>query len=161
MTRPALAIAIAASLLTMAVGGAPLQSIDLAAEERAIRARGAEMLALENAREMSKAVKFYADSAVLQGPGGPMIEGLATIRAIYERTPPPGMPVREGKVLSKVVKVAASGDLAWEYGTAQTTIKLPAGDVVELGKHLIIWKKVNGEWYITGMSWSNDKPPGR
>lgn len=161
MTHLARRLAVTVSVLSAACGSNSSPPADIAAEAEAIRARGAEMLAAENARDMAKAITYYADDAVLQGPGMPPVEGIAAIRSIYEARENSGGPETEGKVLTQTVTVAASGDLAWEHGTSLTTIRLPTGDVLDYGKHIMVWRKVQGEWYLAGMSWSSDKPQTR
>ena len=129
-----------------------------AVEEQAIRARLSDMMAIENARDMAQALTFYAPDAVVQSPNMPEVKGVAAIRAMYSQQAKPGTPKMVGAIIENTVAVAGSGDLAWDHGTARTIITLPTGEVVALSKHLIVWKKIDGVWYIAGMSWSSDSP---
>jgi hypothetical protein len=34
----------------------------------------------------------------------------------------------------------------------------PDGDLLDVGKYLAVWKKIDGEWYIVALSYSSDAP---
>ena len=44
--------------------------------------------------------------------------------------------------------MSASGDLAYVYGVNRTVLAGPEGDLLDMGKYLAVWKKIDGEWYI-------------
>lgn len=116
------------------------------------------MMAAENARDFATSLTFYAPDAVIQAPNMPTLNGHAAIREMYAQFTQPGAPPVQGAFTTRVLSLATSGDLAWEWGTASSTVTTPAGPVVGLSKQLIVWKKIDGEWLIAAMSWSSDEP---
>ena len=54
------------------------------------------------------------------------------------------------------VEMARSGDLAYETGVNRIVIRTPNGDMLDMGKYLIVWKKVNGQWYVAALSFTSD-----
>lgn len=161
MIRSALAVPLALLLSACAVAGRPSGTKPSVAEQE-IRARGAAMMALENARDLEAALAFYTTDAVVQAPGAPTVVGLDSIRAMYVRNMDPRRPQATGSFTDRTIWVAASGELAWEHGNASTTIAVPNGGVSFSSKQLIVWRKVDGEWRVAAMSFSaNTPPPGR
>ena len=52
--------------------------------------------------------------------------------------------------------VAQSGDLAYETGVNRMMFTTPQGDVLDVGKYLAVWKKVDGVWYVAALSFTSD-----
>jgi hypothetical protein len=52
----------------------------------------------------------------------------------------------------------ARHNLAYETGVNRYTFATPKGDVLDVGKYLLVWKKVAGKWYIAAISASSDAP---
>lgn len=46
----------------------------------------------------------------------------------------------------EVIEVVASGELAYERGTYEFAIGTEAGRIEDIGRYLVIWKKIEGEW---------------
>ena len=34
----------------------------------------------------------------------------------------------------------------------------PEGDLLDMGKYLLVWKKVNDNWYIAALAFTSDAP---
>jgi uncharacterized protein (TIGR02246 family) len=117
-----------------------------AAAEAAIRAASAAWSQASAAKDVEKAVSFYADDAVQMSPKGPAVRGKENIRKGWA-----GMLAMPGPGLSfqtTSVEVARSGDLAYETGSydfATTDKNGKTND--EKGKYVVIWKKqADGSW---------------
>ena len=54
--------------------------------------------------------------------------------------------------------VAASGDMAYEYGINRFIFETPDGPFEDYGKYLAVWTKIDGEWFIAALSFSGDRP---
>ncbi len=54
------------------------------------------------------------------------------------------------------IEVAASGDLGYEVGINRLVLAGPQGDLLDVGKYLTIWKKIDGEWYVSAISFTSD-----
>ena len=59
---------------------------------------------------------------------------------------------------SSNITVAQSGDIAYDYGTNRFVFATSKGDMVDMGKYLLIWKKINGDWYVSAISFTSDAP---
>jgi ketosteroid isomerase-like protein len=54
------------------------------------------------------------------------------------------------------ITMSQSGDLAFETGVNHLTFGSPKGDLLDLGKYLMVWKKTNGVWYVQALSFTSD-----
>lgn len=150
--RALLAIATVGSLSACA---AP--KIDLAAEEAAVRGRSEGIAAAEAAKDREKALTFWSPDAVVQPAGAPQIQGRDAIDKLYRQFfDSIGMKTFSGKSSSFVV--AQSGDMAYETGVNRMTFGTPKGDVLDVGKYLIVWKKSDSTWYVAALSFTSDAP---
>ena len=34
----------------------------------------------------------------------------------------------------------------------------PEGDLLDMGKYLVVWKKTDGEWFVQALSFTSDTP---
>ena len=146
------------AILTLAAASACAPQVDLAAEEEAIRARGEALTALEAQKNADQAITFWADDAFAQPPGAPAAIGKQAIRELYGQffgdTTFKGI----ASTTTRIV-VAASGDFGYEHGVNRLTFATPAGEMVDVGKYALIWRKMNGEWMVAGLAFSSDAPP--
>ena len=102
---------------------------------------------------------FYTDDAVALPAGAPRAEGRAAIEAVFagwfEQAPPP----ESFTLTTDDLVLAESGEVAYEIGTYQVRGTSPAGKTYdEIGKYLVVWEDVNGEWKVAADSWSGDAP---
>lgn len=144
-----------ALLLTVAACAAPAPVVDLAAEEAAVRSRGEALVAAEMARDIPTAVSYFTEDAVIHGAMMPPAAGRAALpdlyAGMYEMLGPDG----SFSSTSTGITVAASGDLAVEHGVNHFTV----GGAMSMGKYLAVWRKVDGEWYVSHLAFSDDQPP--
>jgi uncharacterized protein (TIGR02246 family) len=145
------------ALLPALAGCAAGPQPDLAVEIDAIRARSAAIVAAEVAQDASLSTSFYAPDAISQPAGSPQLQGRDAIHELYGHFFGGGM-LKDFEGITTHVEVAASGDLAWEYGINRMVLNGPDGDLLDVGKYLAVWKKMEGEWYIAALSFSSDAP---
>jgi ketosteroid isomerase-like protein len=133
--------------------GAP--KVDMAAEVNAVRARSEAVSAAEAAKDREKALTFWTADAIVQPAGAPQIQGREAIdklyRQIFDST---GLKTFSGK--TSTIVVSEGGDLAYETGVNQLTFGTPKGDVLDVGKYLIVWKKTDGVWSVAAISFTSD-----
>ncbi|HET9951332.1 MAG TPA: DUF4440 domain-containing protein [Candidatus Eisenbacteria bacterium] len=153
-TISALALALA-----LGFGCARAPRADPQADAEAIRALSREWLAADQARDVERAVSFYAEDAVELASNTPIAVGKDAIRTWYESwLPRPELSISFATV---AVEVAPSGELAWERGTYEFTTDTPKGKIVDTGKYLTVWKKVGGVWKVAADMANSDLPiPG-
>jgi len=129
---------------------------DVRAGQEALRARSQAVAAAEAARDVEAAVAFYAEDAVVHLEGAPQIEGQEAIGEMYRQW---FSGLKEFSGTTSHLALSHSGDLAYEYGINHMVTAGPEGDLPGVGKYLVVWKKVDGEWRIAALSVTTDPPP--
>ncbi len=145
---PALILVVAATTLTAACQ----PTVDLAAEEQAIRDLDAQWVAAVQAGDAAQCASFYAADGYYLEPGlEPAIGPEAIEQAWADGLGVPDSELTFGPV--KIV-VAQAGDMAWEYGTYQYA----APGIEDHGKYVVVWQKVDGEWKVVADIFNTDVP---
>jgi uncharacterized protein (TIGR02246 family) len=118
------------------------------ADEAAIRAASADWSRAAEARDLDKAVAYYADDAVEFVDKGALLKGKDSIRTSWQQLLAPSAPSLTFS--TSFVEVARSGDLAYEYGTYDFVTPGKKGKTNdEKGKYVVVWKKQsNGAWKV-------------
>jgi uncharacterized protein (TIGR02246 family) len=119
-----------------------------AADEAAIRAASAAWSQSATAKDLDKAVSFYADDALILPEKAPAVRGNENIRKNWApllALPGPGLSWQ-----TSALEVARSGELAYETGTYNFVTTDKAGKSTDYkGKYLVIWKKQSdGSWKV-------------
>lgn len=122
-------------------------AVDLAADEQAIRNRSAEWMNWANAKDAASIVALFSPEAVTIYDGS-VVRGTDALKADLEK----GYADRPDSVVSwttSSVKVAASGDLAYETGEIYLDPDGAAGkQPATTGAFVAVWEKVDGEWRV-------------
>ena len=135
--------------------------IDVTAETEAVRAQSEGIVGAEAALDVEGSLAFYAEDAIVQPAGAPQIRGREAIAGMYRRFFE-GSQLKEFSAKGSHITVSQSGDLAYEYGVNRTVLAGPEGDLVDVGKYLLVWKKIDGEWLIVVLTFSsNASAPAR
>ena len=118
----------------------------------ALNKLAAEWAAAFNAKDAAKIASFYADDAVVMPPNLPMVKGRANIEAHFKGE------IQQGATnfQLKPVESAISGSQAFEAGTS--TMTLPGGQI-DVGKYLVVLKRVGNDWKIAYDIYNSDAPP--
>ena len=143
-----------ASVALVMIGCAAPQ-IDVAAETEAVRARSEGVVAAESAFDVEGSLAYWAEDAIVHGAGAPQIQGIDAIRELYQQYFGSGL-VKEFTGTTSHLEVSAGGDLGYEYGVNRFVLTGPEGDLLDVGKYLAIWKKIDGEWFISALAFSSD-----
>ena len=130
---------------------------ELARERTALQARTEGVVAAEIAFDVPEALKYWAEDAIMQPAGSPLIKGKEAIRELYEQYFQSGL-LREFSGVSSHLEMAGSGDLAYEYGVNRMVLAGDDHDLLDVGKYLAVWKKINGEWLVVALSFNSDAP---
>lgn len=129
---------------------------DPTAAERALHARSDAFQAAESAMDAPRATSFWAADAVVQPAGAPAVVGRDAVGALYRQWFGSGTTVKELRGTPSRVEMARSGDLAYETGVNRIVFRTPNGDVLDMGKYLLVWKRIGGEWYAAALSFTSD-----
>ncbi|HEU0226036.1 MAG TPA: nuclear transport factor 2 family protein [Steroidobacteraceae bacterium] len=139
-----LAAALAAALVAAGCA-AKAPAVDTAAEAEAVRERSAEWLRLAQAKDAAAiAGGIYTSDAVTMFDGQ-IRKGAAEIQAGMEAETA-AMPNSTISWTTSDVRVASSGDMAWETGSWTFD---PDGDGAQPainGEFITVWTKVDGTW---------------
>jgi uncharacterized protein (TIGR02246 family) len=116
------------------------------ADEAAIRAASADWSKAAAAKDLDKAVSYYAEDAVFLVDKGALVKGKNSIRMAWKDLLAPEAPTLTFE--TSFVEVARSGDIGYEYGTYELTTPNKKGQPkVEKGKYATVWKKqADGSW---------------
>lgn len=145
------------SLVTLLLGCASAPQVDIAAETAAVHARSEAVVAAEAAQDAEASTAFWAPDAIVQPAGSPQLQGRDAVLALYREFFESGT-LKDFSGTTSHMEVAASGDLAFEYGVNRMVLAGPEGDLLDIGKYLAVWKKIDGEWYIAALSFTSDAP---
>jgi len=160
LTRTLMLTAVAGSLLAMgcAKKEAEAPAIDLAAEEQAIRARSAEWMGYAQAKDVASMVNgIYAADAITLFDGT-IRRGAAEIQAGAEKELAEA-PDLQVSWTTTAVKVAASGDLAWETGDVTVDADGAGEGAPVTGSFVTVWTRIDGQWRAVADAGTMVKPP--
>lgn len=131
---------------------------DVAADEQALREIADRWEAAIAARDSVAIAGHYAADGVLIVPYEKPQRGTAAILSTWGRLL--ADPNASLTVESEDLKVAESGDLAYERGTYQLVFDTPQGPVNDRGSFVIVWEKRDGEWKAAVDIVSSEMFPG-
>jgi ketosteroid isomerase-like protein len=139
-----------------ASSGTNLSPAALRDAERQLHARSDAFQAAESAQDAARSTSFWAPDAVIQLSGAPVLVGHDAVAALYKQFFSGGM--KEVRGTPTHVEMAKSGDLAYETGVNRIVLRTPNGDALDMGKYLLVWKRIDGEWYASTISVTSDAP---
>ncbi|MGH6962825.1 MAG: nuclear transport factor 2 family protein [Dongiaceae bacterium] len=132
-------------LAACAKPGPEAPAVDLAAEAQAIRDRSAEWLKLAQARDIAGIVNTILTADAVTLSDGNIRKGSAEIQSGVEAEMA-AMPAATISWNSDDVKVAASGDLAYERGSFSFDPDGAGEKAADNGEFVTVWSKVDGTW---------------
>jgi ketosteroid isomerase-like protein len=128
-------------------------------DAEAIRNIEDQWVAANKAKDINKAVSFFASDAVVMEPNKPIIVGIEVIKKSWE------LWFSDTTFLHNTItgttdniEVSASGDLGYARGTNHYSIKTPNGTVEYVDNFIDIFKKIDGEWKCIESIWNTRKP---
>ncbi|HEY2728184.1 MAG TPA: nuclear transport factor 2 family protein [Parafilimonas sp.] len=138
-------------------------SNDVSKEVIAVHARSKAVTAAEEAQNIPEIMKYWAKDAIVQPAGMPQIQGTEAIIKLYHQifddTAMKLNSFTSSSINSPNITVAQSGDIAYDYGTNKFVWNTANGDMTDMGKYLIVWKKINSDWFVSAISFTSDAPP--
>jgi len=133
------------------------KKVDIEAEKVAILKVMEMTVDAEKRQDADAAVKFFTDDVIVQSPDMPQIQGTQALHDLYTEFMFK-MPYTTFDSKSTETIVASSGDMAYNIGWNLFVFEGPDGNIEVKGKYLAVMKKINGEWKIATLAFSNDQP---
>lgn len=123
------------------------------ADEEAVRNGAAEWIEAYSKGDIDSILALYADDGVLMPPGAHAAATREAMRDFLttDIATSAGTTLELGDGTTGI-----SGDIAWHSGTF--TMKNSAGETVDTGKYLDVWRRVDGKWLILRNMWNTDTP---
>ena len=122
-------------------------SINLAKEEQAIRDISMKWLVFANAHDVSNTVTLFAEDGVVYRQNQEPTVGRNAIQDLFTRENEQN-PKSVFSWNTDRVEIAASGDLAVEYGTWSESGAGMDGTEAFNGKFITVYRKIDGVWKI-------------
>lgn len=123
-------------------------TVDLAAEEAAVRAVSARWLELESDKDAAGIAALFATDGTISWEDQDPVVGQTAIEAMLNRNHEEN-PREVDSWETERVDVAASGDLAIEYGSWSTRNGGLDGNEDDEGRYVTVYRKVEGEWKVS------------
>ncbi len=144
------------ALSAVVTGCSQTKVVDVEAENAAIRELGRQWRDAVTANDFDAILGFYAETAMEMPANTPIADGHQAIRAWYESW----LTAEVTNIwTTEVIEVTASGDLAYERGTYNFSMNTPDGPIEDVGKYVLIWKKIDGKWKAVADISNSDLPP--
>lgn len=112
---------------------------------------GSFMIAFERADSTAVAA-VYTENAQILPPNFPVMTGKPAIQAFWQGA----MDMGVAKAELKTVEFEEQGDTAWEVG--EGTLKTKDGQVIDIAKYIVIWKREQGVWKWHRDIWNSSQP---
>ena len=107
-------------------------------------------------RDLETILSIYAVDATYMPPGRPLATGRAQLREIW------GEYLRREDFVAEytpTLHVSDAGDMAYDIGRYRISMVKDGAPVSFVGKYVVVWKQVNGEWRAM-LDMDNDNGPG-
>ena len=115
-------------------------------------ANEAFMKAIEST-DIETLVSLYTEEARVMPPNSPVIEGKEGITKMWTAN----FEMGQMNLQLKTISAEAFGATAIEEGKYK--ILLPDDQVVDTGKYIVIWKKIDGKWLLHKDIFNTSQPP--
>ncbi|WP_288254507.1 nuclear transport factor 2 family protein [uncultured Hydrogenophaga sp.] len=121
----------------------------------AITQRYQEWMKAIRERDLETILSVYADDATYMPPGRPLATGSAKLREVWG-----GYLQRKDFVAeyTPTLHVSDAGDMAYDIGHYRISMTKDEGPVSFVGKYVVVWQKVNGQWRAK-LDMDNDNGP--
>lgn len=130
---------------------------DLKSEEQAVRALSKNWLELTRKHDAAGCAALFADDGVSYGMNQDPFVGPAAIKKHFADQDMKS-PKADVNWSTERVEVAASGNMAVEYGKYDVKNMGPAGTDSDQGKYVTVYRKVNGTWKVAADIGTSTKP---
>lgn len=128
-----------------------------AAHEQAIRETNEQWLALIRDHDAAAVSRLYAADGAMMAPGAPIALGQPALEKAWGglmQMPGFGLTFEADQIV-----VASGGDMALDRGTYQLSLDGPEGATKDIGKYVVVWRNVDGQWKVAADIFNSDGAP--
>lgn len=128
-----------------------------AAHEEAIRNINEQWLALIRDHDAAAVSMLYAADGAMMAPGAPIAQGQPALEQAWSglmQMPGFGLTFKADQIV-----VASGGDMALDRGTYQLSLDGPEGETKDIGKYVVVWRNVDGQWKVAADIFNSDGAP--
>ena len=125
-----------------------------ASNEQAIRNTNDRWLALIRDHDAGAVSKLYAADGAMMAPGAPIAQGQPALEKAWGgmmQMPGFGLTFKADKIV-----VAKGGDMALDQGTYQFSVTGPKGPTKDIGKYVVVWRNIDGQWKVAADIFNSD-----
>jgi len=125
-------------------------------DEKAIRSLDVAWSQAAQSKDLDKTLSYYAEDASVLPFNAPIATGKDAIRETWQHLMSlPGFSLTFGPTK---IDVAKAGDMAYEIGAFELKANDAQGNPsVTLGKYVVVWKKLQGQWKVEADIFNTDK----
>ena len=135
-----------ACIVLFGVGCAATPNVDLEAERAAVAQVAQQFQDGINASNVDAVLGLYAPDFMLMPNAAETIRTTDALRTYLTGFTEAG--IKDLKITSERLELAASGDLAVDVGTFSGTAQSPAGPAPFNGRYAVVLKKTDGAWKV-------------
>jgi len=125
-----------------------------AEHEQAIREINEQWLALIRDHDAAAVSNLYTADGAMMAPGAPIAQGQPALEKAWSglmQMPGFGLTFEADQIL-----VASGGDMALDRGTYQLSLDGPDGATKDIGKYVVVWRNVDGQWKVAADIFNSD-----
>ena len=125
-----------------------------AAHEQAIRKTNERWLALIRNHDAAAVSMLYASDGAMMAPGAPIAQGQRALEKAWGglmETPGFGLTFKADQIV-----VATGGDMALDRGTYLLSLAGPHGPTKDIGKYVVVWRNIDGQWKVAADIFNSD-----
>ena len=125
-----------------------------AADEQAIRQTNERWLALIRDHDAAAVSKLYASDGAMMASGAPIAEGQPALEKAWGelmQMPGFGLTFKADKIV-----VAKGGEMALDQGTYLLSLSGPKGPTKDIGKYVVVWRNIDGQWKVAADIFNTD-----
>ena len=146
--------ALIAIVLLTGCASANLKDVGPGDADAAIAKQNASFVAAARAGNVDQLMNFYSETAVVMPPNAPAVSGRPAIRQFWSGL----LGAMNVEVRLTTDDVNQGGDVAAERGHFDFTMtpKQGGAPIHEVGKYVVVWRKLNGKWMAVNDIFNSD-----
>ena len=124
------------------------------AHEQAIRDTNDRWLALIRDHDATAVSRLYAADGAMMAPGATIAQGQPALEKAWGglmQMPGFGLTFKADQIV-----VAKGGDMALDRGTYLLSLTGPKGPTKDIGKYVVVWRNIDGQWRVAADIFNSD-----